>query len=161
MKALMNSILLLFSVFFLFQGINAKADLGMDEGFSSPQAVVDAFLSNLRAGSGGVESAVDLFAGEKIRKNDLILEAEKDLEKRPMEKKLKEKLEGDPLVSYRKLGEEVKFGGKMVKMSYELFFKKSQPKNALFVVMQPTMSGSFYLMDVTISGKIDGGDKKD
>ena len=128
---------------------------GMDKGFDSPQAAADSFLSNLKNGKSGLKDAVDLLPGENERKNNLIEESKKTLGDRPIESQLSESLGSDRLLSYRKTGQEVKFGGKLVKMYYDLYFEKSPNKQVTFLIMQPTMSGGFYIVDVVIAGKTD------
>jgi hypothetical protein len=127
----------------------------MDKGFSSPQAAVDTFLSNLKNGRAGLSQAIDLLPGETDRQNKLIEEVKKSSEERPIESALSQAMGSDKLLSFRKTGQEVKFGGKMVKMYYDLYFAKSPTKSVTFLIMQPTMSGGYYILDVVISGKTD------
>lgn len=127
----------------------------MDKGFSSPQAAVDMFLSNLKNGKAGLNQAIDLLPGETDRQNKLIEEAKKTSEERPIASALSQALGNDKLLSFKKTGQDVKFGGKMVKMYYDLYFAKSPTKSVTFLIMQPTMSGGYYILDVVISGKTD------
>lgn len=149
-------VLLLSTIIGLF-GAESRGDSPifskMDSGFDSPQAAADSFLSNLKNGRSGVRAAVNMLPGEQNRQNNLINEAKESLGERPIETELNSSLGGDRLLSFLKTGQEVKFGGKLVKAFYDLYFEKSPVKKVTFLIMQPTMSGGYYIVDVIVSGK--------
>jgi hypothetical protein len=91
--------------------------------------------------------------GEPKRENDKIKKAKEQFNISPLEEKLSERFGDEKLVSFRKIGQDVKLGGKMVRLYYDLFFQSSPKKEAVIVVMQPKMTGSYFIMDVDFSNQ--------
>jgi hypothetical protein len=124
--------------------------LDIGEGYESPDEAATYFLGALKS-QGGVKNAVRGMNGEPKRENDKIKKAKEQFNISPLEEKLSERFGDEKLVSFRKIGQDVKLGGKMVRLYYDLFFQSSPKKEAVIVVMQPKMTGNYFIMDVDFS----------
>ena len=64
--------------------------------------------------------------------------------------KLNGRLSGSEMTSYKKLGEEVRLGGNMYKVYYDLFFKRGPKKQVTFMVIRPAEQAGYRVIDVSV-----------
>lgn len=147
----MKTVKLLLSLFVLISSLSGQAFAVGDDGFSSPNAAVKALLKPLTKGASGVKESITALPGEKDKNNALIQEAKEVSPERPLEAGLHSLLsKSGKLLYYRKRNEEVRLGGKMVKQYYDLYFQNGAKREAMIVILQPTLSGGYHIMDVQI-----------
>lgn len=132
---------------------NVGFSLDIGDGHASPEVAANSFLGALKQ-SNGIKDAVEQMNGEPKKENELIKKAKETLTRSPLEEKLSEKFGSDKLISYKKTGQDVKLGGKMVRMYYDLYFQSGPKKEAVIVIMQPRMTGNYYIMDVDFSNSV-------
>jgi hypothetical protein len=146
----------LFVVLTILMSFNAFAS--SDAGFSDANSAVDALLRPLMAGASGIAASVSALPGEKATGNSLINQAKQTNPVRPLESSLDGLLaNGGRLQSYMKTSEKVSLGGKVVKQTYDLYFTVGPKKIANFVIMQPTLTGGFHIMDAQFSNAASSG----
>jgi hypothetical protein len=156
-----------YSIIFLLIGLAswAAADSTL-QGYSSPNAAVVAFLNPLRQGLAGVPDAIAALSGTDqvspsptpssavnlLIANSSTAAMKANPTNNPLSSNLNQiiRAEGN-LMSYRLTDQQNRLGGKMVKMSYNLYFSKGPMKEITFTVMQPTMTGGYHVMDTQIS----------
>ena len=119
-----------------------------DAGFSDANSAVDALLRPLMSGASGISDSISALPGEKATGNNLINQAKQTNPVRPLESSLGSLLaNGGRLQSYTKTQEKVSLGGKVIKQTYDLYFTVGPKKVGNFVIMQPTLTGGFHIMD--------------
>ena len=149
MKAYNLVVIILLSFFAPLSGYS----LDIGEGYESPEEAATTFLSALKE-QNGVKTAVKNMNGEPKSENEKIKKVKESFPISPLEEKLSEKFGNEKLVSFRKTGQDVKLGGKMVRLYFDLFFQSSPKKEAVIVIMQPKMTGNYYIMDVDFSNSM-------
>lgn len=132
--------------FFLmtFLSVSVLARTNSLEGYEKPEIAEKSFFSELKKGSKGVDSALNVISG--------INEENKRPEKRnnSFDEELKKIIVDDKqgkVVSYKMTSETVKMGGDMIKREYNVKFSGGEEKTILFIFYRPDLSGNYHIMD--------------
>jgi hypothetical protein len=133
---------------------------GLDGGFTNADKAVSAFLQPAGPSAADKSLSVTPEQGKPAvgasGASGASVPARNDAVENPMSKQLSALVATQgKLISIRKTDEETKLGGKMIKQTYSLFFQRGGKKEATFTVMQPTMTGGFMVMDLTINDLTD------
>jgi hypothetical protein len=149
----------------LFVVSSVSANSNSLQGYSSVNAAVAAFLNPLKSGVDGVPESIASLSGTDMVSvaaspsptNSMIANSATAMMKAapvngPLQSTFTQlmRTEGN-LKSYILTGQQLRLGGKMVKLYYDLYFTQGPMKQIVFTVMQPTMTGGFFVRDTQIS----------
>jgi hypothetical protein len=138
------------------------ATTGALKGYSDPDSAVSAFLTPLESGISGVSQSVQSISVNSANpdpstsKNALIKNSRtantQAATANPMQSTLTSIMRvNGKLVSFQKTDQQIRYGGKMVKIFYDLYFLSGPKMEMMFTVLQPSLTGGYQVMDAQIT----------
>ena len=112
------------------------AKSGFVEGFSSPQAAINAFLTPLKKGKAGVSEAMKASQG---------LNGESSEDSQIAQTLTKDMKEQGKVVKYKEIDTYSRLGGNMQKFTYEVEYASGKKRELSFTILRPASNSGFYI----------------